>query len=53
MQITCQAMASTWLQICRGGGENFQDHLETTVQGVTHGPISFFRQDKGVRGGAA
>jgi choline dehydrogenase-like flavoprotein len=33
-----------------GVGENFQDHLETTVQGVTHDPISFYRHDKGIRG---
>ncbi|MVO16635.1 GMC family oxidoreductase [Parasedimentitalea huanghaiensis] len=33
-----------------GVGENYQDHLETTVQGVTKDPISFYRQDKGLRG---
>lgn len=30
-----------------GVGENFQDHLESTVQGETRDPISFYRQDKG------
>lgn len=33
-----------------GVGENYQDHLETTVQGVTKHPISFFGEDKGWRG---
>lgn len=33
-----------------GVGENFQDHLESTVQGVTHDPISFYKEDKGLRG---
>lgn len=32
-----------------GVGANYQDHLETTVQGVTHDPISFLGQDKGLR----
>jgi choline dehydrogenase-like flavoprotein len=31
-----------------GVGENYQDHLETTVQGVSKAPISFFKQDKGM-----
>lgn len=31
-----------------GVGENYQDHLESTVQGVTHDPISFFNEDKGL-----
>lgn len=31
-----------------GVGENYQDHLETTVQGVSKAPISFFKQDKGL-----
>lgn len=31
-----------------GVGENYQDHLESTVQGETKDPISFYRQDKGV-----
>lgn len=31
-----------------GVGENYQDHLESTVQGVTKHPISFFGEDKGI-----
>lgn len=30
-----------------GVGENYQDHLESTVQGETYDPISMFQQDKG------
>ena len=30
-----------------GVGENYQDHLETTVQGETHDPISIWKEDKG------
>lgn len=32
-----------------GVGQNYQDHLETTVQGVTHHPISFMGQDRGLQ----
>lgn len=32
-----------------GVGENYQDHLESTVQGETRDPISLYREDKGVR----
>jgi choline dehydrogenase-like flavoprotein len=32
-----------------GVGSNYQDHLESTVQGETHEPISIFREDKGLR----
>lgn len=32
-----------------GVGENYQDHLESTVQGETHDPISFLGEDKGLR----
>ncbi len=32
-----------------GVGENYQDHLESTVQGETHGPISLFGEDKGLK----
>ncbi|WP_137111179.1 GMC family oxidoreductase [Rhodobacter sp. SY28-1] len=32
-----------------GVGENYQDHLESTVQGETHEPISFYGEDKGLR----
>lgn len=32
-----------------GVGENYQDHLESTVQGETHDPISFFKEDTGLR----
>lgn len=32
-----------------GVGENYQDHLESTVQGETHAPISLLGQDKGLR----
>ena len=32
-----------------GVGMNYQDHLETTVQGATKDPISFYGQDKGLR----
>lgn len=32
-----------------GVGENYQDHLESTVQGVTKDPISIFREDKGLK----
>ena len=32
-----------------GVGENYQDHLESTVQGETIDPISNYRHDKGVR----
>lgn len=31
-----------------GVGQNYQDHLETTVQGETHEPISMYRHDKGL-----
>ncbi|MDC0739328.1 FAD-dependent oxidoreductase [Cognatishimia sp. SS12] len=31
-----------------GVGANYQDHIETTVQGVAKDPISMFRQDKGL-----
>jgi choline dehydrogenase len=33
-----------------GVGENYQDHLEATVQGETHRPISLLGQDKGLAG---
>ncbi len=32
-----------------GVGENFQDHLESTVQGETHDAISLMGQDKGLK----
>lgn len=32
-----------------GVGQNYQDHLESTVQGVTRDPISFLGQDKGLQ----
>lgn len=32
-----------------GVGENFQDHLEVNVQSYTKDPISFYKQDKGLR----
>ena len=32
-----------------GVGQNYQDHLESTVQGVTRHPISFFGEDKGLK----
>lgn len=32
-----------------GVGENYQDHLESTVQGETRDPISFYREDKGLK----
>ncbi|WP_269584069.1 GMC family oxidoreductase [Roseibium sp. Sym1] len=32
-----------------GVGSNYQDHLESTVQGETHDPISIFQEDKGLR----
>ncbi|WP_421703792.1 GMC family oxidoreductase [Aliiroseovarius sp.] len=32
-----------------GVGENFQDHLEANVQCYTRDPISFYKQDKGLR----
>lgn len=32
-----------------GVGQNYQDHLESTVQGVTRDPISFMGQDKGLQ----
>nr|WP_315464398.1 GMC family oxidoreductase N-terminal domain-containing protein [uncultured Rhodoferax sp.] len=32
-----------------GVGQNYQDHLESTVQGVTRHPISFLGQDKGLQ----
>lgn len=32
-----------------GVGENYQDHLESTVQGVTRDPISIFREDQGLK----
>jgi choline dehydrogenase-like flavoprotein len=32
-----------------GVGENYQDHLESTVQGETHEPISLLGQDKGLK----
>ncbi|MDG5974537.1 glucose-methanol-choline oxidoreductase [Hydrogenophaga taeniospiralis CCUG 15921] len=32
-----------------GVGQNYQDHLESTVQGVTRDPISFLGQDKGLK----
>lgn len=31
-----------------GVGQNFQDHMETTVQGETHEPISMYKQDTGL-----
>lgn len=31
-----------------GVGQNFQDHMETTIQGVSHEPISMYQQDKGL-----
>lgn len=32
-----------------GVGENYQDHMESTVQGETHEPISILGEDKGLR----
>ena len=32
-----------------GVGENYQDHLEVNVQCYTRDPISFYREDKGLR----
>jgi choline dehydrogenase len=32
-----------------GVGENYQDHLESTVQGETHAPISFLGEDRGLK----
>lgn len=32
-----------------GVGQNFQDHMEATIQGETIEPISMYRQDKGLR----
>jgi choline dehydrogenase len=32
-----------------GVGQNYQDHLESTVQGATRDPISFFGEDKGLK----
>ncbi len=32
-----------------GVGENYQDHMETTVQGETKDPISIMGQDKGLK----
>ncbi|HEY8905909.1 MAG TPA: FAD-dependent oxidoreductase [Rhodoferax sp.] len=32
-----------------GVGQNYQDHLESTVQAATRDPISFFSQDKGLK----
>jgi choline dehydrogenase len=32
-----------------GVGENYQDHLESTVQGETRDPISLMGQDKGLK----
>ena len=32
-----------------GVGENYQDHLESTVQGETHDPISLMGHDKGLK----
>lgn len=32
-----------------GVGENYQDHLESTVQGETRDPISLFGEDKGLK----
>lgn len=32
-----------------GVGENYQDHLECTVQGETHAPMSILGEDKGLR----
>lgn len=34
----------------QGVGENFQDHMQSTVQGETHDPISVYGQDKGLKG---
>jgi choline dehydrogenase-like flavoprotein len=34
----------------KGVGENFQDHMQSTVQGETHDPISILGQDKGLKG---
>jgi choline dehydrogenase-like flavoprotein len=33
----------------RGVGENYQDHMESTVQGETHDPMSILGEDKGIR----
>ena len=33
-----------------GVGENYQDHLEVNVQCFTRRPISFYREDRGLRG---
>jgi choline dehydrogenase len=32
-----------------GVGENYQDHMESTVQGETHAPMSIMGEDKGLR----
>ena len=32
-----------------GVGQNYQDHLETTVQAVTRDPISMFKEDMGLK----
>ena len=32
-----------------GVGENYQDHLESTVQGESHAPISFLGEDRGIK----
>lgn len=32
-----------------GVGENYQDHLESTVQGETRDPMSLYREDKGLK----
>lgn len=34
----------------KGVGENFQDHMQTTVQGETREPISIFGEDRGLKG---
>ncbi|MCA0044836.1 GMC family oxidoreductase [Celeribacter litoreus] len=32
-----------------GVGSNYQDHMESTVQGETYEPISLYREDKGLK----
>jgi len=33
----------------KGVGENYQDHMQSTVQGETHAAISIFGEDKGLK----
>lgn len=40
------------IQDLPGVGENYQDHLESTVQGETIDPISFYREDRGLTAAA-